>query len=95
MNDEGIVSSLYRKKKLACLKEMVTVFIWSFLLEITGNAFEYFSFFMNRLDASETGLQALVQLSNGDVRKALNILQVLILFTLMLLFLCISIHMVG
>lgn len=29
-----------------------------------------------RLDVSESGLAALVRLSNGDMRKALNILQV-------------------
>ena len=30
-----------------------------------------------RLDVPETGLAALVRLSNGDMRKALNILQVI------------------
>lgn len=31
-----------------------------------------------RLDVSENGLAAVVRLSNGDMRKALNILQVII-----------------
>lgn len=30
----------------------------------------------NRLDVPDSGLTALVRLSNGDMRKALNILQV-------------------
>lgn len=30
-----------------------------------------------RLDVSESGLAAVVRLSNGDMRKALNILQVI------------------
>lgn len=34
-----------------------------------------------RLDVSESGLVALVRLCNGDMRKALNILQVLICVT--------------
>ncbi|CAL5343283.1 unnamed protein product [Camellia sinensis] len=34
-----------------------------------------------RLDVPECGLKALVRLSNGDMRKALNILQVLKSFT--------------
>ena len=32
---------------------------------------------LTRLDVSESGLAALVRLSNGDMRKALNILQVI------------------
>ena len=36
----------------------------------------------NRLDVPETGLAALVRLSNGDMRKALNILQVMNFFFL-------------
>lgn len=31
-----------------------------------------------RLDVTESGMKALVRLSNGDMRKALNILQVLL-----------------
>jgi replication factor C subunit 3/5 len=32
--------------------------------------------FVTRLDVEDSGLSALVRLSNGDMRKALNILQV-------------------
>jgi hypothetical protein len=39
-------------------------------------------FHWTRLEVSETGLVALVRLSNGDMRKALNILQVIIFFSL-------------
>lgn len=39
---------------------------------------------VSRLDVPENGLKALVRLSNGDMRKALNILQVNILISLVL-----------
>lgn len=44
-----------------------------------------------RLDVSETGLAAVVRLSNGDMRKALNILQVIIPLLRCFLFVYLSI----
>lgn len=46
---------------------------------VYGYAFNNF-FHWTRLEVSETGLAALVRLSNGDMRKALNILQVINFF---------------
>ena len=46
---------------------------WIFMIHSPHNIF---FFLETRLDVSESGLAALVRLSSGDMRKALNILQV-------------------
>lgn len=72
---------------LACKNEFIDVVVWlidwNFMVLCPWNIFPFFG---NRLDVSESGLAALVRLSSGDMRKALNILQVWCLLYICCLF---------
>jgi len=56
------------------------LFGWLVHIHTLGSLLSHFVlFWLPRLDVTESGLAAIVRLSNGDMRKALNILQVCLL----------------